>query len=235
MPEPFRGVNSILSRLSAADYRLLEPHLENVKLPARRRLETPDKRIDHVFFLEQGLASAIAHGPGGRTIEIGLIGREGMSGVPIIMGADRSPHEVVMQIGGSAHCMRADNLKKRIAESRTLHAMLLCYAQSFMIQIGQTALANGRSKIEERVARWLLMAHDRLDGGGLPFTHEAIAGMLGVRRPGISVALTLLERAGHIHTDRRSLGIANRDGLIRAANGSYGIAEAEYERLFAKL
>lgn len=234
MPEPFRGVNSILSRLSAADYRLLEPHLENVKLPARRRLEAPGKKIDHVFFLEQGLASALAHGPGGRTIEIGLIGREGMTGVPVIMGADRSPHEVVMQIGGSAQCMRADNLKKRIQESVSLHKTLLCYAQAFMIQIGQTALANGRSKIEERVARWLLMAHDRLDGGGLPLTHEAIAGMLGVRRPGITVALRLLERAGHIRTDRRSLGIVNRDGLVKTANGSYGVAEAEYERLFTR-
>lgn len=235
MPDmPYRGENAILSRLSADDYRLLEPHLETVKLPARRRLETPGKRIDHVFFLEGGLASALAHGGDGRTVEIGLIGPEGMSGLPIILGADRSPNEVVMQLPGTAKCMRADNLKKRIAESRTLHAKLLCYVQAFLVQVSQTALANGRNTIDARVARWLVMAHDRNGGTDVSLSHEMLADMLGVRRPGITVALKSLSDMGLVQTDRRAIGVIDRKGLMKAANGAYGVAESEYDRLLPK-
>ena len=228
------GANAVLSRLSAGDLRLLEPHLETVKLPAHKRLETPGRRIDHVYFIEHGLASVIARAPAERAIEIGLVGCEGMSGVPVVLGADRSPNEMVMLVGGTARCMRADNLRRRLRESRTLHAALLRYAYAFTVQIGQTAHANGRSNIEARVSRWLLMANDRLAGDAVPLTHEMLAVMLGVRRPGITVALKRLERRGLIHTNRRAVHLVDRDGLVKAASGAYGVAEAEYRRIFGR-
>jgi CRP-like cAMP-binding protein len=105
------------------------------------------------------------------------------------------------------------------------------YVQAFMSQTAQTALTNGRAKLEERLARWILMAHDRTDGDTLDLTHEFLALMLGVRRPGVTIAMHFLEGAGLIRSTRRAILIVDRDGLEQHADGSYGVPEAEYERL----
>ena len=107
------------------------------------------------------------------------------------------------------------------------------YGHVFLIQAGQTALANGRGTIEERLARWLLMAHDRMNTDELPLTHEFLATMLGVRRPGVTVALKRLEKKGFIQTNRRAIEVIDREGLKKSSNGAYGVAEAEYRRIFA--
>jgi CRP-like cAMP-binding protein len=110
---------------------------------------------------------------------------------------------------------------------------MLHYAHVFMVQTAQTALANGRSKVEERLARWLLMAHDRVGGDDLNLTHEFLGIMLGVRRSGVTVALGSLEDSGHIRASRGVITILNRKALERAAGGIYGVAEAEFKRLFS--
>jgi CRP-like cAMP-binding protein len=180
--------NRILSRLSKADFGLLEPHLQPVDLPLRKMLAVKNKRVDHVYFPESGMASVVANGQ--QAIEIGIIGREGMTGPSVVMGnTDRVPHETYMQIAGHGQRIRADRLREAITTSSSLHQTLLAYVFSFMTQTTQTALANGRSKIEERLARWLLMARDRMDSDELPLTHEFLAIMLGVRRSGVTVAL----------------------------------------------
>jgi CRP-like cAMP-binding protein len=151
-------------------------------------LAVKNKRVDHVYFPESGMASVVANGQ--QAIEIGIIGREGMTGPSVVMGnTDRVPHETYMQIAGHGQRIRADRLREAITTSSSLHQTLLAYVFSFMTQTTQTALANGRSKIEERLARWLLMARDRMDSDELPLTHEFLAIMLGVRRSGVTVAL----------------------------------------------
>ena len=146
--------NRILSRLSRADFRLLEPHLERMELPVRTLLQARNKRVDQVYFMESGFASVVANG--GHDIEIGIIGREGMTGLSVVMDInDRAPHETYIQYAGSGQRMAADNLREAIDASVVLHRVLLHYAHAFMVQTTQTALANGRSKIEERLARWL--------------------------------------------------------------------------------
>ncbi len=212
--------NHLLSRLARPDLRLLEPHLVAVDLPVRRQLEARNKKVAQVYFLETGMASVVANGQ--HAIEVGVIGREGMTGLSVVLNGDgRAVHETYMQIAGSGLRMPAGNLREAIGASVALHQVLLRYAHAFLIQTTQTALANGRSKIEERLARWLLMAADRTDDSALSLTHEFLAIMLGVRRSGVTVALQGLERTGLISHKRGVITIVDREALESSSNGAY--------------
>jgi CRP-like cAMP-binding protein len=213
--------NRILSRLSRQEFALLEPHLEAVDLPVRKTLEARRKRIDQVYFIESGFASVVANGTNKPSIEVGIIGREGMTGLAIVMGQDRAQHDTYIQVAG--HGLRISAAKLREADERSmiLHRATLRYAHAFLLQTTTTALANGRSKIEERAARWLLMADDRIDGDDLPLTHEFLGLMLGTHRPGVTIALQALEKAGLITTRRSHITIIDRKGLEKSSNGTY--------------
>jgi CRP-like cAMP-binding protein len=224
--------NRILSRLPLADFRLLEPHLTAVELPLRKLLEASNRRIDHIYFIERGFASVVASSPGLRNTEVGIVGNEGLTGVAVIMATDRSPHETYMQSEGFGHRISVAHFRSAMDESASLRQVLLHYAHAFVVQIAFTALANGRSKIEERLARRLLMAHDRVGGDELTLTHELLAIMLGVRRPGVTTALSVLEDKGLIKPKRGAISVLDRAGLTAAANGAYGVPEAEFRRLF---
>jgi CRP-like cAMP-binding protein len=230
-PPAARSANRLLSRLPPEELGLLQPHLEAVDLPVRRQLEIRNKPIEYVYFMEHGFASVVANGTG-RSIEVGIVGREGMTGLAVLMGTDRSPHETYMQVAGDGLRVSSAKLNQAMEESPALHRSLLRYGHAFVVQTAQTALANGRSKIEERLARWLLMANDRLDGDQVPLTHEFLSVMLGVRRPGVTVTLDLLEKEGLIQARRGTVAILDRTGLWKISNGAYGAAEAEFKRLF---
>jgi CRP-like cAMP-binding protein len=216
--------NLILSRLSKADYELLKPSLERAELPVRKVLERRGKPINTIYFIESGIASVVADG-GKHPIEVGLIGREGMTGLPVVLGNDRNSNEVYMQLEGDGQALPASDLRRAIDKSVTLHRSLLRYTHAFLEQTTRTAVANGRSKIEERLARWLLMANDRLDGDEVPLTHEFLSIMLGVRRPGVTLAIKALERAGVIAKKTRCIVIVDRDSLKELSNGTYVSAD----------
>jgi CRP-like cAMP-binding protein len=212
--------NHILSRLTRKDFALLGPYLEAADLPVRKQLAARNKRIRHVYFIESGIASVVANGE--NNIEVGIIGREGMTGASLVMGIDEHPpHETYMQIAGTGQSLPAARLSEAINASVGLHRILLRYVHSFMTQTTQTALANGRSKIEERLARWLLMADDRIGSGEVRLTHEFLGVMLGVQRPGVTVALQELERRGFIGHRRGLITIFNREALRKSSNGTY--------------
>jgi CRP-like cAMP-binding protein len=135
---------------------------------------------------------------------------------------------------GSANRIGADQLRAAFMKRPGMHRLLQLYARAFSIQVAATALANGRSNIEERLARWLLMLHDRMDGNRINLTHEFLSVMLGVRRPGVTVALHVLEGKGLIKSNRAELIILDREGLIGFAEGAYGVPEREYQRLMTK-
>jgi CRP-like cAMP-binding protein len=200
---------------------MLKPHLTLVDLPVSTQLETANARIDLVYFLERGFASVVADGPGKRSIEVGIIGREGMTGLALVLGNDRSTHETYMQAAGSAQRISAARLRKAMDQSARLHRSLLRCAHAFLIQTAQTAVANGRSKLEERLARWLLMAQDRIDGPEIPLTHRFLAVMLGVHRPIVTVTVKALERKGLVSAGRQVITIVNRNGLVKMSNGAY--------------
>ena len=225
--------NRILNAMSNADLALLQPHLGAVPLRFRQRLQSSNKTIRNVYFPESGIASVVAVGGGEcRQAEVAVVGREGMTGLPVVHGTDRSPCDVFMQVEGAGHCIGAQKLRDAIDQSSTLWRCLLRYAHAFSIQANYTALANARGCIGERLARWLLMARDRLDSDEMILTHEFLALMLGVRRAGVSEALQAFENRGLVETARGSVTIKDRDGLEECANGLYGPPEAEYDRLF---
>ena len=154
--------NRLLATLFPEDFRLLETHLEPVPLPLRTCLVEPDTPIEHVYFLEQGIASNIAVLPQGRCIEAAVIGRDGLSGAPVLLGVDQTPHECFVQVPGAGLRIGADDLRRAVTASVSLQQHLLRYVHALTIQTAQTALANGRCTVEERLARWLLMCHDRV-------------------------------------------------------------------------
>jgi len=212
--------NQLLAALSNADLALLQPDLESVALEVRKVLEEPNKPIKHSYFIERGLASIVA-GNSHKRLEVGLIGSEGMTGLPIVLGNDRSPHENFIQVAGEGSRIPADKLREAMGKSRSLEKAFLKFVHSFMNQTANTAFSNGTAKLEERLARWLLMAHDRLDGDEIPLTHEFLSLMLGVRRAGVTVALNYLEHRGVIRMSRGHIVITDRDGLKASANGTY--------------
>jgi CRP-like cAMP-binding protein len=229
----YRTSNRLLLRLSADDLALLSPHLKRVSLPLNRQLEAAHKPIEQVYFIEDGFASVVTDRTARNKIEVGLIGSEGMTGLAIALGSDRGPHDTFMQNAGGASRIASARLRQVMARSRSLHKCLMLYAYAFVVQATHTAMANARSTLEERLARWLLMALDRNNTKDLVITHEALSIKLGVRRPGVTGALSLLEKIGLIRTGRGIITIIDRRGLKRACNGAYGMPEAEYERLLS--
>jgi CRP-like cAMP-binding protein len=216
--------NLILSRLTEADFLLIEAGLEEVDLPVRKVLERPRRRIDSVYFPESGFASVVANGAGKKSIEVGIVGREGMTGLAVLLGNDRPKNETYMQAAGKGQRLNASILHEALKQRASLHRSLLRYVNSFLDQAAMTALANGRSTIEERLARWLLMADDRIEEDELPLTHEFLAMMLGVTRPGVTVAVQSLERKGLIARKRSSIVILSRTALLKLSNGTYAPA-----------
>ena len=227
--------NRLLAVLPGADLALLQPSLEIIDLDSRQVLEAPRNPIAHVYFVESGLVSVVGTTQPDHRIEVGMVGCEGMTGLGIVLGDDRSANETLVQSPGTALRISPAALRKVMAASPALTAILLRYVHVFMVQGSQTALANGRGRLDERLARWLLMWHDRLRDDNLIITHEFLALLLGVRRQGVTVALHDLEGQGLIRSTRNLVKILDRKGLQEAANGFYGVPEAEYDRSIGPL
>jgi len=185
------------------------------------------------YFLERGIASVVASNATGRQIEIGLIGREGVTGVPILLGDTVSNHSTYMQIGGAGHRVPATVISDAVRLNMRLRDQLARFAHTLMIQTAHTALANGRANIRERLSRWILMAHDRVEGNVLPITHVFLSLMLGVRRAGVTLALHELEGRKLIRATRGQISVLDRAGIEQLTNGFYGQPELEYARLHA--
>ena len=225
--------NQLLASLSADDFASLQPHLEPISLDLRQVLIEPNTPIAHVYFPEAGMSSVTNNSSGGK-IEVGVVGREGMVGLPIVLGIDRTPYEHFMQIAGHGLRIPAQDLEHAMARSSSLHRHLLRYVQASHVQVSETAFANANSDVEARLARWLLMCHDRMEGGDIPLTHEFIAMMLGVRRPGVTVALHVLEGMQVIRAKRGMITVLDRGKLEELADDAYGLSEAEYRRLMGQ-
>ena len=232
-PSMFPIRNRLLAALAPDDLSRLRPHLEPMALSLGKTPTKPGRPITHVLFPETGIISVLAFGSGkGRRIEAGMIGREGMVGLPVVLGADAEVHETVVQADMQGWRLPSDALRRAMADSPALHGVLLRYVQSFMAQTAHTLLASTAHRMDERLARWLLMTRDRLDGDELPLTQPFLSNMLGANRPGITLAVHALAAAGLVRHVRGRITVLDRTGLEAAAGGSYGVPEAEYARLF---
>ena len=223
--------NRLLAALSPGDFALLQPHLQPLALPVKRDIERPNRRIDSIYFIEAGIASVVAVQSDETQVEVGLIGREGMSGAAVVLGGDQSPHSTYIQIAGEGRRIAAKELRKAMDASASLRSLLLKFVQVFMVQTAHTAIANARSHIDQRLARWILMAQDRVRSDTLALTHEFLALMLGVRRAGVTEALQSLKRQKLIDNGRNQIIVLNRKGIELLAGKAYGTPEREYRRL----
>lgn len=223
--------NRLLSALSPEDFGLLGPHLDAVDLPFKQVLIAPDEPIEHVYFPDSGLGSFLALFEGGGSLEVGMMGWDGMIGVPVLLGTDAVSQECLMQMPGKGWRIGTSAFRDATDRSATLRKSLLRYVAAFFAQVAQTAACNGAHRIDERLARWLLMAHDRCDGDRLPLTQEFLSTMLGVRRAGVTVAAGTLQRAGIINYVSGDITILNRPALEVASCECYGIVKRQFQGL----
>jgi CRP-like cAMP-binding protein len=223
--------NQLLAAMSATDFASLQPHLKPMPMALLKDMERPNQQIETVYFMETGIASVVAVQPDETRVEVGLIGREGMSGMAVVLGGNQSPHSTYIQVAGEGQRITAKELRKAMNASQTLHSLLLKFVQVFMVQTAHTAIANARANIDKRLARWILMAHDRTGDNTLPLTHEFLSLMLGVRRAGVTEALQSLRSRKLFENGRNKIVVRDRKGIERMAGGSYGTPEKEYRRL----
>jgi CRP-like cAMP-binding protein len=229
-----RCANHLLSALSQPGFDLIAPHLQEVETPQRTVVEGAAIPIEFVYFPLAGLMSTVAISQEGERTEVGLFGFDGMTGGALVNGSDRSPLETFVQVSGRSLRISAEHMRGALEASPELKGMCLLANEARGIQISYTALSNVRHTIEERLARWLLMSHDRATSDELQLTHEFLALMLGVRRAGVTTALHILEGALIIRATRGQIHVRDRNKLRDVAGDAYGIPEAEYLRLFGR-
>ena len=223
--------NLLLSTLPLEELAKFSRELETIDLPKGFLIAAFDGPIEHIYFPDSGIGSIVAISPEGNRAEAGMFGREGFSPVQAAVGAHISPHEIIMQGSGSGHRMGYSSFLDAIKSSPPFADVIACYSQALAIQVTYTALSNVSHPVDERLARWLLMCHDRVDGDELNLTHEYIALMLAVRRPSVTTALHVLEGNRFIRAERGCITIRDRGALEEFARDAYGRPEREYARL----
>jgi CRP-like cAMP-binding protein len=213
--------NRILLAIPDAEYRSLRPGLEFLPLPHHRSLYEPNRKFEFVYFPNSGLVSLVIVMADRKTVEVAVLGNEGVTGVPAIFGLLRSPIREVVQIAGDGFRMKVGAFQQTLRSSPVLETVLGRYSIVLSMQISQTAACNRLHDIERRLARWLLMAQDRVDSGLVAMTHDFLATMLGTDRPSVSVAAANLQRKEIIDYTRGSVRILNRKKLEESACECY--------------
>lgn len=221
--------NAVLVRLPPRDLLALRSRLERVDMAAGDIFQGAGDAADSLYFVESGVVSLLAPLEEGGRIEIGHIGREGAAGVHAALGAKTLTSEIMAQSDGVLLRIEVTAARNVMERSRALRQGLSRFANCLHSQVAQTAACNGSHDVVQRLARWLLMVHDRTDGDRLNLTHELVSLMLGVTRPGVTIAAGALQRAGLIQYARGRLTIVDRKGLEQAACECYAIV-ADYYR-----
>ena len=233
MPQPQQSTlrNRLLRALSPDDLALLQAHLQPLQTQLHQTLIYPHEPVTHLLFPESGYASVVAENSGDR-VEVGLIGYEGLVGAsPVLLDSGTTPYHEFVQAPGEMLAIEVAPFCAAVDESATLRKLMLRYVQTKLVQARQTAYANATFTMDVRLARWILLCHDRSEGDVIPVTHEFIAMMLGVQRSGATLAVQVLEGSRLIKGQRGRMTVLDRDGLIALAGTSYGTTEAEYARL----
>jgi len=224
--------NAILAASSPEDIDAMRPHLHRVTLTSNQVLYEMDSPITDVFFVEEGVVSLAAAALNNGQVEVGLTGREGLVGAPVIL--NRQPYSVnraFIQVPGAAYRMSAAVLRTVTDRSADLRDQCLRYIDFLLVQTAQVAACNARHNLPERLARWLLMVRDRIDSASLPMTQEFLSVMLGVRRSGVSVAASTLQAGGLIRVQRGHVLILDHDGLAAASCDCYRAIQSSRYRI----
>ena len=219
--------NRVLASLPLEDFHALRPHLQRVELKARFVLQEANKRVEHVHFIEHGLVSRVS---GGRScsMETAMVGRFGYIGVAIVLGSTLSSERSVVRLPGTALRVQADELCRLMQARPQIRAEMLRYVQSLMTQNTQSVLCAAKHEVDQRLARWLLLANDRMQSNALTVTHDLLATIMGVRRAGITNALLRFEADGLLKKMRGAVHLTNRSALEQRACDCYGIVRDAY-------
>jgi CRP-like cAMP-binding protein len=229
-PERATFQNEILAALPPKDIEHLRPQLSRVSLVSGQVLHERDSLIEDVFFMEEGIASLTADTMDYGAVEVGLTGREGLVGPLVLLNPEAlAIHRAFVQVPGAAFRMRAAVLRQAVEQSPALRDCCLRYIHWMVVQASQAAACNARHEVAKRLARWLLLTHDRVDGNDLPVTQEFLSLMLGVRRSGVSIAANTLQAGGLIEQARGRIRVLDRAGLEAASCKCYGIVQRSRE------
>jgi cAMP-binding proteins - catabolite gene activator and regulatory subunit of cAMP-dependent protein kinases len=228
-----QAVNRLLAALPDAEYQRLIPHLERVPLSLKQVLYDVGELIEYVYFPHQSIVSALSTMADGSMVEVGLVGNDGITGIPAALGDNITATTAMVQVPDSAMRMKASLLKSEFQRGGSLQSLLLRYMQAQHAFVSQNAACNRLHYLEGRLARWLLLVCDRVKSNELPLTHEFMAQMLGVRRAGVTEAANMLQQSGLIRYTRGKVTILNRQELEAASCECYEIIKGEYARLLS--
>jgi CRP-like cAMP-binding protein len=220
--------NRLLAAISTEEYERLAPHMEHVSLELSQPLFHPDEYLSHVYFPTNSIVSLLTNLEDGTGMEVGLVGREGLVGISVILGGNETKIATV-QAAGNAVRISAEKLREAFQRGGLLQMAILRYTHALMTQISQSVVCNARHNIEGRLARWLLMYHDRLERDEFELTHEFMANMLGVRRPGVSEIANRLQEMGLIRYQRGHIVILDRRGLEELVCECYEVVKSKFE------
>jgi CRP-like cAMP-binding protein len=226
-----RGRNFILAAVPHAEWERMRARMELLEMQVKDMVYDRNQPIRHVYFPLDCVLSMISQMDDEAAVEVATIGREGMAGLPVFLGAVSSPNTVVAQVPGTLLRMTSENLREVLMGDGVLHRQLHRYIQATMVQLSQNVACNRLHTTEERAARWLLMTADRVGGLRFPLTQEFLAQMLGVRRATVSLTAGLLHNAGLISYRRGIITITDRAGLEEAACDCYAIVRQEFDQL----
>jgi CRP-like cAMP-binding protein len=222
--------NQLLAALPKKDYQALQPHLEETPLGFEKFIYRAHELITDVYFPNSGIISLLAGANDHGTLEVGLVGNEGMLGLSVFLGVSSSANRAVVQGAGSAMKMKATVLRKECSKGGALPQLLQRYAHSVLTQVTQSAVCNQFHSVDARLARWLLMTHDRIGDDEFQVTQEFLSHMLGVRREGVSRAAGKLQKSNLIRYSRGHLKVLDRPGLEATSCGCYEIIKNEVNR-----
>ena len=221
--------NIILASLPAAEFDELAPSLERADFATGETLFGVEDAPGRVYFIESGLLSLISTLEDGTSIEVAALGREGLGGLLMLLGADAAVLTALAQIGGEALCIRTGSAREAFGRLPAFRSRVLAYTRMLMAHVMQTAACNTLHTVEQRLARWLLMCRRRLESDTLPLTQEFLSHMLGVRRSGVTVAVGIFEQAGLIKHSRGTIVVENAEGLRGASCECIKVLTEEYE------
>src|SRR5476651_290238 len=223
--------NHMLASLPDEDYQRLLPHLESVALPLGWALYESGGRLDHVYFLTDGIVSLLYVMENGASAEIAITGSEGLVGISLFMGGESTPSRAVVQSAGKGYRLKASVLKREFALGGNLQHLALRYTQALITQMAQTAVCNRHHALDQQLCRWLLLSLDRVQGNDLLMTQELIANMLGVRREGVTEAAGKLQADGLIQYSRGHIKVLDRAKLEKRVCECYAVVKKEFDRL----
>ena len=227
--------NRLLALMPEDVFGLVADDLELIEIPRGFAFSEPGVSSEYSYFIDSGIGSIVAISPQGQRSEVGIFGREGMTPASLVLDTDHTPYAIFMQIPGQGYRIRNEILRAAIDRSMPLRKLLTRYAFALSVQTSYTGLSNSVHLIDERLARWILMCHDRTQGDQIALTHEFLSVMLAVRRSSVTTALHVLEGNHLVYSERNLITIRDRRALELFAGDAYGVPEREYQRLIGPM